>query len=117
MYTTPRHKVFVSFHHVDQVYKEYFGLMMENDIVDESVSDGDIDDERLSTERGVAPELIVSSECLHGEGAPHCQDTTPVFDMIARGETTRNRSGGFGRASAASEWLVRHPAPIACRSV
>ena len=51
MYATPRHKVFISFHHVDQVYKEYFGLMMENDIVDESVSDGDIDDERLSTER------------------------------------------------------------------
>ena len=51
MFTAPRHKVFISFHHVDQIYKEYFALMMANDIVDESVSDGDIDDERLSTER------------------------------------------------------------------
>ena len=66
---------------------------------------------------GVGPGLIIAGECLHGEGAPHCQDTTPVFDMIARAETTRDRIGGFGRASAASEWLVRHAAPIACRSV
>ena len=66
---------------------------------------------------GVGPGLIIASECLHGEGAPHCQDTTPVFDMIARAETTRDRIGGFGRASAASEWLARHAAPIACRSV
>ena len=51
MYTTPRHKVFISFHHADQVYKEHFSLMMENDIVDESVSDGDIDDDPLSTDR------------------------------------------------------------------
>ena len=65
----------------------------------------------------LAPELIVASECLHGEGAPHCQDTTPVFDMIARAETTRDRIGGFGRSSAASEWLVRRADPIACRNV
>ena len=71
----------------------------------------------IHTAGGVGPGLIIAGECLHGEGAPHCQDTTPVFDMIARAETTRDRIGGFGRASAASEWLVRHAAPIACRSV
>ena len=65
----------------------------------------------------LAPELIIASECLPGEGAPHCRDTTPVFDTIARAETTRDRIGGFGRASAASEWLVRRADPIACRNV
>ena len=65
---------------------------------------------------GVPPELIIANECLHGEGAPHCQDTTPVFDTIARAESTRGRIGGFGRASAGSEWLARHATPIACRS-
>ena len=30
MYATPRHKVFISFHHADQVYKEYLALMMEH---------------------------------------------------------------------------------------
>ena len=64
----------------------------------------------------LGPRLIIASECLHGEGAPHCQDTTPVLDTISRAETTRARIGGFGRASAASEWLARHAAPIACRS-
>ena len=49
---------------------------------------------------GVPPELIIANECLHGEGAPHCQDTTPVFDTIARAESTRDRIGGFERASA-----------------
>ena len=47
---TPRHKVFVSFHHDDQEYKDYFVEMMEGDIVDKSVEDGDIDDTNLSTE-------------------------------------------------------------------
>ena len=65
---------------------------------------------------GVGPRLIIANECLHGEGAPHCQDTTPVLDTISRAETTRAGIGGFGRASAASEWLARHAAPIACRS-
>ena len=50
MNTIPRHKVFVSFHHEDQLYKEYFVDMMEGDIVDKSVEDGDIDDDNLSTE-------------------------------------------------------------------
>ena len=50
--------------------------------------------------RGVGPRLIIANECLHGEGAPHCRDTTPVFDTISRAETTRDRIGGFGRASA-----------------
>ena len=65
---------------------------------------------------GVGPRLIIANEDLHGEGAPHCQGTTLVFDTIARAETTRDRIGGFGRASAASEWLARRTAPIACRS-
>lgn len=50
MYQVPRHKVFVSFHHEDQYYKDLFTQMMEDDIVDESVGDGDIDDRNLSTE-------------------------------------------------------------------
>ena len=39
-----RHKVFISFHHDDQTYKDWFVDMMGDDIVDESVGDGDIDD-------------------------------------------------------------------------
>lgn len=50
MYQVPKHKVFVSFHHEDQYYKDLFTQMMEDDIVDESVEDGDIDDRNLSTE-------------------------------------------------------------------
>ena len=38
-----RHKVFISFHHEDQEYKDRFARMMENNIVDRSVGDGDID--------------------------------------------------------------------------
>lgn len=41
---TPRHKVFVSFHHADDFYKNHFISMMDGDIIDSSVSDGDIDD-------------------------------------------------------------------------
>ena len=48
MWDTPRHKVFVSFHHADQEHKDEFVDMMEDDIVDISVEDGDID-ETLST--------------------------------------------------------------------
>ena len=47
---TRRHKVFVSFHHEDQGCKNAFIEMMEGDIVDKAVQDGDIDDTRLSTE-------------------------------------------------------------------
>ena len=45
MAQTDRHKVFVSFHHDDddQTYKDLFVRMMEGDIVDKSVEDGDID--------------------------------------------------------------------------
>ena len=50
MSATRRHKVFVSFHHEDQRYKDHFVDMMEGDIVDKSVEDGDIDDDNLSTE-------------------------------------------------------------------
>ena len=50
MNTVPKHKVFVSFHHDDQCYKDDFVRMMEDDIVDKSVGDGDIDDDPLKTE-------------------------------------------------------------------
>ena len=50
MSETPRHKVFVSYHHEDQKYKDEFVQMMGDDIVDKSVDDGDIDDENLLTE-------------------------------------------------------------------
>lgn len=50
MNQVPKHKVFVSFHHEDQRYKDLFTRMMGNNIVDESVEDGDIDDRNLSTE-------------------------------------------------------------------
>lgn len=50
MYQAPRHRVFISFHHQDQAYKEWFVQMMGSDIVDESVGDGDIDDENLATD-------------------------------------------------------------------
>ena len=46
----PRHRVFISFHHADQSYKDSFANMMGDDIVDESVGDGDIDDDRLATD-------------------------------------------------------------------
>ena len=39
-----RHKAFVSFHHDDQSYKDWFVRTMGDDIVDKSVEDGDIDD-------------------------------------------------------------------------
>ena len=44
---TPRPKVFISFHHEDQKYKERFAKMMKGAIVDKSVKDGDIDDRNL----------------------------------------------------------------------
>ena len=50
MVTVPRHQVFVSFHHDDQNYKDEFIRMMMGDIVDKSVSDGDIDDDRIPTD-------------------------------------------------------------------
>lgn len=50
MYQSRRHKVFISFHHEDQFYKDQFVEMMGDDIVDQSVEDGDIDDDNLSTE-------------------------------------------------------------------
>lgn len=50
MYRTPRHRVFISFHHQDQGYKDWFVQIMGSDIVDESVGDGDIDDDNLATD-------------------------------------------------------------------
>ena len=45
----PRHKVFISFHNKDQHYKDWFLREMSGDIVDKSVSDGDIDDRNMKT--------------------------------------------------------------------
>ena len=50
MQQAPRHRVFISYHHEDQAYKDWFVRMMGDDIVDESVEDGDIDDDNLNTE-------------------------------------------------------------------
>lgn len=44
MSQAPRHKVFISFHHDDQYYKDLFVQKMEGNIVDQSVGDGDLDD-------------------------------------------------------------------------
>ena len=44
MYQAPRHRVFISYHHEDQAYKDWFVREMRDDIVDESVGDGDIHD-------------------------------------------------------------------------
>ena len=46
MHQVPRHKVFVSFYHADQAYKDWFIRNMGDDIVDKSVGDGDIDDNK-----------------------------------------------------------------------
>ena len=42
MQQAPRHRVFISFHHEDQRYKDSFVSMMGDNIVDESVDIGDI---------------------------------------------------------------------------
>ena len=47
--TTPKHKVFISFHEQDIKYKEDFVLMMGKRIVDRSVDTGNIDDSGLKT--------------------------------------------------------------------
>lgn len=44
MNDVPRHKVFISFHHEDQGYKDDLVKILEDHIVDKSVEDGDIDD-------------------------------------------------------------------------
>ena len=51
MTSTPRHKVFLSYHHEeDQWYKDLFLHFMKDDVVDKSVSDGDIDSDDLKVE-------------------------------------------------------------------
>lgn len=49
-FQTPRHRVFISNHHYDQSYKEWFVQAMRDDIIDESVGDGDIDDTNIAVE-------------------------------------------------------------------
>lgn len=46
----PRHKVFISFHHDNQNYKDRFVEMMERNFVDKSVHDDDIDDTNIPAE-------------------------------------------------------------------
>ena len=41
---TTSHKVFISYYHEDQEYKDWFASLMDNYIVDRSVEDGDIDE-------------------------------------------------------------------------
>lgn len=50
MIQVPRHKVFVSYHHEDQHYKNEFVRLMDYNIVNRSVGDGDIDDVNIKTE-------------------------------------------------------------------
>ena len=50
MNAIPKHKVFVSYHHDDQRYKDHFVRMMEHHFVDKSIEDGDINDDCLKTE-------------------------------------------------------------------
>ena len=48
---SPRHKVFVSYHHEqDQKYKDCFVEMMQDDMVDRSVKIGDIDSDNTKTD-------------------------------------------------------------------
>lgn len=49
MHRVPRHKVFISYHHEDQEYKDHFVRAIGDDIIDKSVEDGDIDD-NISTD-------------------------------------------------------------------
>ena len=52
MQQAPRHRVFISFHHEDQRYKDRFVRMMGDNFVDESVEIGDIlDNVRTETIR------------------------------------------------------------------
>ncbi|MDE0396257.1 MAG: TIR domain-containing protein [Candidatus Poribacteria bacterium] len=44
MSVTPRHTVFITFHHEDQEFRDWFVDMLEGHVVDRSVGDGDIDD-------------------------------------------------------------------------
>jgi len=50
MMQTKRHKVFISYHHQDQKYRDKFVTMLGDAIVDKSVGDGDIDDSNIKTE-------------------------------------------------------------------
>lgn len=44
----PRHKVFISFHHEDSYFRDRFAKVMDGDIVDKSVRDGDIDGNNMN---------------------------------------------------------------------
>lgn len=46
----PRHKVFLSYHHDDQFWKDQFIAHFDGDFVDKSVHEDDIDDKNLKVE-------------------------------------------------------------------
>lgn len=50
MYQIPNHKIFISFHHDDQDYKDWFVRFAGSEFINKSVGDGDINDNYLSTE-------------------------------------------------------------------
>ena len=82
----PKHKVFVSYHHEDQDYKDRFARMMEGYIVDRSVGDGDIDDRNIRTEtirQRIRDDFIRDATVNRGVGwplhlgaKPHIRTTT-----------------------------------------
>ena len=50
MYEAPRHKVFLSYHHNDDHWKNQFVRLFGDDFIDKSVEDGDIDDSNLKVD-------------------------------------------------------------------
>ena len=71
---TQRHKVFISYHHdEDQEYKDRFVEMVEEDFVDKSVEDGDIDDRNLSLDevrRRIRDDFIADATVTVGADRP-----------------------------------------------
>ncbi len=63
MARTQRYKVFISYHHDDQEYKDRFGQMMKEYIADKSVGDGDIGDRNIKT---AAVRQKIQNDCIAG---------------------------------------------------
>ena len=61
--SVPKHKVFITFHHEDQKYKDQLTKMLEGSVVDKSVGDGDIDDslEAGTIRRKIRDEFIADA--------------------------------------------------------
>lgn len=47
----PRHRVFISFHHEDESYRDWLLAIMRDDVVDEPVENEEIDSANFSTDR------------------------------------------------------------------